>query len=222
MITNNKEAIFKIGNERPNGEITTKNGDVGFIANDKLSKFFYANETVAYHRFLTLNWQEVIYSDAYPEKTKWTINNDQKKKIGTYDCTQAKTMINGRSYTAWFTFDVPVKFGPLKLHQLPGLIVEAMEDDGFLKITLVSIYKNYEPEDFNASKQYFLKQKKMMNYHDYETLMVKDEKNGRIKDIAFVKEQNYESGSVEFLDDVVIDGYLDIPKNLKSELSKLH
>jgi len=222
LITNNKEAVFKIGDERPSGEITTNTGDIGFIINDKLSKFFYANESLSYCRFLHLTGQEIVYSDPYTEKTAWTILNDQRKKIGTYNCTQAKTTVNGRSYTVWFTFDVPIKFGPLKLHQLPGLIVEVAEDEGFLKMSLLSIYKNYEPTEFNPCKQYFMTPKKVINYKIYENTAVGIEKSLKTKALAIIKEQNDQNITTEYLDYVVIDGYLDIPKSLKSELKKLH
>jgi GLPGLI family protein len=56
----------------------------------------------------------------------WTIT-DSTKKIGKYNCTMAMTHFRGREYTAWFTPEIPVPYGPWKLIGLPGIILQAQD-----------------------------------------------------------------------------------------------
>ena len=61
-------------------------------------------------------------------KIEWIITN-LTKKIGRYECRKAEAEFRGRNYTAWFTTEIPLPFGPWKLQGLPGLILEAYDTD---------------------------------------------------------------------------------------------
>lgn len=61
-------------------------------------------------------------------KIDWEIQNDTKK-IGNYECRKAVAKFRGREYTAWFTFEIALPYGPWKLQGLPGLILEAYDTD---------------------------------------------------------------------------------------------
>ncbi len=54
----------------------------------------------------------------------------EKKQFGFLVCQKATGTFRGRSYEAWFTFDIPISSGPFKLGGLPGLILEARSLDG--------------------------------------------------------------------------------------------
>ncbi len=62
---------------------------------------------------------------AYTENLKfnWKILGD-KQKIGEYNTQKATTEFGGRTWTAWFSTDIPFQDGPYKFWGLPGLIVK--------------------------------------------------------------------------------------------------
>lgn len=72
----------------------------------------------------------------------WTILQEQKR-IEQYDCTKATCSFRGRNYTAWFTTKVQTSFGPLKLHGLPGLIIE-LQDENKEVMLFARLVKNEE------------------------------------------------------------------------------
>ncbi len=64
-------------------------------------------------------------------KIKWQIC-PETKKIQNYTCQKAITTFRGRTWQAWFTPQIPIKFGPWKLHGLPGLILTAYTQDSVI------------------------------------------------------------------------------------------
>ena len=217
LVTDNKESTFKIYDDRERGIIDGNDNKAYIVENDLLSKMFYTNNTLSYYRFPIYN-TEIIYSDLYEEKTNWLIKIDNKRQIGKYDCTEAKLNLNGRNYTAWFTFDVPIKFGPLKFHELPGLIVELLEDKGFLKLTLQSVEKTKDLTELQKIKKYFLNKKKVLNYYEYEKQILDIEIPRRIRMINSGKEAG--DKGVSFDNYATLDFYMEIPSRLLIELKK--
>lgn len=64
-------------------------------------------------------------------KVNWNLRNE-KKKIGNYNCLKAIGKIQygkykGKLIEAWYTLDIPVKYGPKNYYGLPGLILEIKE-----------------------------------------------------------------------------------------------
>ncbi|WP_347219432.1 GLPGLI family protein [Chryseobacterium sp.] len=58
-----------------------------------------------------------------PIKFSWNIL-PEKQKIGEYNTQKATTEYGGRTWTAWFSSDIPFQDGPYKFYGLPGLIVK--------------------------------------------------------------------------------------------------
>ncbi|SDI68861.1 GLPGLI family protein [Chryseobacterium jejuense] len=58
-----------------------------------------------------------------PVKFTWNIQ-PEKQKIGEYNTQKATTEYGGRTWTAWFSSDIPFQDGPYKFYGLPGLIVK--------------------------------------------------------------------------------------------------
>jgi GLPGLI family protein len=71
-------------------------------------------------------------------KTNWKIEKDTKQFLG-YTAQMATATVKGRKYTAWFTTDIAANFGPWKLNGLPGLILEAYDDNYFIKFTCTKV-----------------------------------------------------------------------------------
>ena len=62
---------------------------------------------------------------------QWTIVEDSTATVLGYECVMAESDYHGRHWKAWFTPELPMPFGPWKLHGLPGLILKAEADGGF-------------------------------------------------------------------------------------------
>ena len=82
----------------------------------------------------------------YTEPTGMTWNLlDDTLTVSGYHCQKATTTYGGRSWTAYYTEDVPSTAGPWKLHGCPGLIVMAATDDGIFSFTLFELLQVKRP-----------------------------------------------------------------------------
>ncbi|MFD0931673.1 GLPGLI family protein [Psychroflexus salinarum] len=79
----------------------------------------------------------------------WDIT-DETKKIGRYEVQKATAHFRGRDYTAWFTSEIPLPYGPWKLVGLPGLILETYDTDK-------EIYWYFKNIEYPSEKSYLLK-----------------------------------------------------------------
>lgn len=62
---------------------------------------------------------------------QWTMAEDSTANVLGYECVMAECDYHGRHWKAWFTPEIPMSFGPWKLHGLPGLILKAEANGGF-------------------------------------------------------------------------------------------
>lgn len=67
-----------------------------------------------------------VYPDSVPS-LEWNFSYEETDSIMGYDCRKAAAEFAGRNYTAWFTPEIPLPFGPYKFGGLPGLILK-LED----------------------------------------------------------------------------------------------
>ncbi len=118
---------IKDGRIRINQELARNNTNSEFYYNDK--KHFYYMEI-----FFD---QELMVKD--PDlHFKWRLSTETKK-IGRFLCQKATTHFRGRDYTAWFTPQIPVAFGPWKFRGLSGLILEVYDKDRVLHIVAKNV-----------------------------------------------------------------------------------
>ena len=61
------------------------------------------------------------------KKVKWNIV-EEFKTISGFKAQKAIGLFRGRQYVAWFTNEIPIKYGPWKLNGLPGLILNVTDD----------------------------------------------------------------------------------------------
>lgn len=86
---------------------------------------------------------------------EWAIVEDSTATILDYDCIMAESNYHGRHWRVWFTPEIPLPFGPWKLHGLPGLILKGEANGGFsftatgLGQTDRKITPMYLSEDYN-------------------------------------------------------------------------
>ncbi len=94
---------------------------------------------------------------------KWELATDNKK-IGRYSCQKAVGFYRGRTYTVWFTTEIPVSHGPWKLRGLPGLIMEAEEDRAKFSFRIARVNLNPDIKEVNEK----LKKPKIENTSSIE------------------------------------------------------
>lgn len=76
---------------------------------------------------LTLSGRPVSYADTL-HPMAWQLLPDRRVVEGL-ECHRAETWFRGRKYVAWYATSIPLPHGPWKLGGLPGLVVEAYDEE---------------------------------------------------------------------------------------------
>lgn len=84
-----------------------------------------------------LDWENLYYTEELP-LFNWQIGTETDTVCG-YECIKATCHWRGRDFTAWFTPDIPVEYGPWKFGGLPGLILKVSDDDGIYTFETVAV-----------------------------------------------------------------------------------
>ena len=58
-----------------------------------------------------------------------------------YPCHKAVTTFRGRTWTVWYTLDIPYSDGPWKFCGLPGLVLHAYDSEGYFRFNCIGIEK---------------------------------------------------------------------------------
>ncbi len=104
------------------------------------SFYFYDPQTKRMKRTYRIITEEFLLSDA-PVENKWEVTNEEKT-IDKYRCKKATCFIGGRTWIAWFTTDLPHIAAPRHLVGLPGVVLEASDEQGEISWTFTSYIPN--------------------------------------------------------------------------------
>jgi GLPGLI family protein len=102
---------------------------------------------------------------------------EETKMIGIYKVQKATAHFRGRDYTAWFTPQIPLPYGPWKLVGLPGLILEAYD-------TNKEIYWYFKNIEYPTKQSHQLKSidnpnASWISFKEYKDSLIKDAVSAR-------------------------------------------
>tara|TARA_R110001606_G_C15390481_1_gene651493 strand:+ start:689 stop:1444 length:756 start_codon:yes stop_codon:yes gene_type:complete len=155
-----------------NGAATFALIDVGYFGRIKQQSSNYITEELQedFGKFLVLRPYQ-----------KWELH-EETKMIGKYLCFKATTShtttnpkgkVFKHNFTAWYTPQIPYKFGPAGYGNLPGLIIELQSEKATYGVTKIQFYDDHKGKKIKMPK---LKRKKMITEEIFEKLAAEDEK----------------------------------------------
>lgn len=110
----------------------------------KTSYLYFIKENKFFGKeFISL--QTYIYEDKVPE-IKWKISKDTSSFSGVV-CQKASTTYEDKNWTVWFAPSLPFQSGPWKLNGLPGLIIEAYDENKTVHFQFAGI-ENTKAKEF--------------------------------------------------------------------------
>ncbi|WP_428223958.1 GLPGLI family protein [Flavobacterium sp.] len=219
LLIQNNESIFKLNDLRTSGldEKHSTDDVFHFAQNDEISKVIYSTEKSSIVR-IPLYGNEIIYQVGLDVDGAYKFTG-KHKKIGDFDCEQLIHKAYGKEYDIWFTTEVPLNFGPIKLNNNPGLLVEVTDVTINRKYILNKIENKVDIVLFNKLKDYMLSKKYLMKeeYDKKVTEILTNKKRAKIAKMnengATITFPTHEKSSTAFL--------IDIPEGLIPALNKI-
>ena len=162
----------KIGIEKPKeNRITSDVNSVNVTLkqSDEIGSILYRNfkSKEIRMRFTPIGklFNSYFYDDTWIE-IPWKIL-EKFKRIGKFKAQKAVGSFRGRTYTVWFTEEIPLPYGPWKLFGLPGLILEAKDSEKMFQIEFVSIKYPCDDCEIAISKPTAKEEKTIKEYVDF-------------------------------------------------------
>jgi GLPGLI family protein len=118
----------------------------------------------------SLYTKEIVLVREPIPKQEWILE-EGLKVIGKFTCKKAVTVFRGRKYIAWYCPDLPYGFGPWKLNGLPGLIIEASDEEGQVSFYLKQVVSPFRVTLLPPDQGNY----KMMSYADYRKKLQQEE-----------------------------------------------
>lgn len=135
---NSKTSLYKeVVTKKSNKNESISQEDEGLQLNveaerKNLTPEMYLNRSGQLH-FMQIWYDNELAVEEDNLNWNWELE-EETKKIGTFLCNKAMIKFRGRSYTAWYSPEISVQFGPWKFQGLPGLILEVHDADRVLHI----------------------------------------------------------------------------------------
>ena len=112
--------------------IFDKNLALELIANqDKLPRSDFKFDIYKINNSQILVYENIFFDNYFYTEKIENISNWEIKKdttiIDNFKCQKATLSFGGRDYEAWFTEEIPIKDGPYKFSNLPGLILKIQD-----------------------------------------------------------------------------------------------
>ena len=146
--------------------------DITFSFNENIDLYYFKhnNEVLYTDNLFGTNY---LVEDELP-KIVWQLSAE-KREIDKLTCYKATTKFRGRNWTAWYSPDVPINYGPWKFYGLPGLIVEIKDDSNRFAFTLTEYILNSNNAaptiDFSNAKKVTMKEMAKITDEAYENLL---------------------------------------------------
>jgi GLPGLI family protein len=220
LLINKNESIFKLNDKRNSGldEKNTTDERWHYVQNDAISKIILSNEKKSVVR-IPLFGNEIIYEIELDKDGAYEFTG-KKRKINNFNCEQLIHKAYGKEYDIWFTTEIPINFGPIKLNNHPGLIVEVTDITINRKYLISNIENKIDIQIFNDLKDY-ITSKTPLSKTEYDKKVTEILLNRKRKVIAKLNE--IEGAKITFpLDErSSTDFLIDIPIGLIPALNKI-
>lgn len=112
---------------------------------------------------IPFTWKAIYeYTEKIPVM-KWELAEGAEEILG-YMCQKAQAYFRGRTWTVWFTAEIPVNAGPWKLNGLPGLILRARDEEGDFRFEGIGLQQKNEPIELYRWKTLNISRKKWLDF----------------------------------------------------------
>ncbi len=152
----------------PDGTVTLDGRKLGLVPEKNVYLYVSKNRDKGNLEVYDFMARELVRYDEPISEMEWTIVEDSTKNIKGYDCTMAITDYHGRTWTAWFTPDIPLQEGPWKLRGLPGLILSADGGDDFnIEVEEIGSTSNEVPDVYSQNEYEKGERRKILANHEH-------------------------------------------------------
>lgn len=118
--------------------IKNANKDNSIISETRDSTIVYRDPIHKKHLFHIRSGFSLYLVNDTLQVPKWELKPGFKQ-IGRFRCKSATGKVSGRVYTVWYTTEIPISTGPWKIFGLPGLVIEALDEEKLVWFQLANV-----------------------------------------------------------------------------------
>jgi len=135
-VFNEKMDTSKETKKKSDGEVDDNTLKFDVKYNDRYYKYNSETKEIVFVDHIIMVGDFIVY-DKLP-KINWQLESETKI-ISNLKCYKATGVFRGRKWNAWYSPEIPFSTGPWKLNGLPGLILEAYDEDKKFSFVATSI-----------------------------------------------------------------------------------